>query len=106
MSNSALHELTPAEVQEKLHRGEIHLVDVREPAEHAAERIAGAVLHPLSKFEPKSLPAGRPVVLHCGVGARSAKAVGLCQAAGVKVDTHLQGGLKAWKAAGLPTTSG
>jgi len=74
------------------------LVDVREPAEFAAERIAGAINHPLSRFDPALLPAGR-VILHCGVGKRSAMAMARCDAA----VTHMAGGLAAWKAAGLPT---
>jgi rhodanese-related sulfurtransferase len=31
-----------------LHAGKILLIDVREPSEYASERIAGAVLYPVS----------------------------------------------------------
>ena len=37
---------TPLQVREALGRGEIILIDVREPAEYAAERIHGALLFP------------------------------------------------------------
>jgi rhodanese-related sulfurtransferase len=95
-------ELDPAEVSARLDRGEIILVDVREPNEIAVERIAGAVALPLSRFDPAALPEGE-VVLTCAAGKRSAMALAKCRQAGVPVNAHLRGGLTAWKAAGLPT---
>ena len=85
----------------------IVLIDVREPAEFAAERIHGALLYPLSTFDPLVLRdlGERRLVFHCGSGMRSAKAVAACQAAGLQVESHLTGGIQAWKAAGLPTIS-
>jgi rhodanese-related sulfurtransferase len=97
-----LIELEPAEVSARMARNEIVLVDVREPNETAAEAIPNAVLMPLSRFDPAALPAG-DIVLTCLGGKRSATAVQRCQAAGVAVNTHMRGGLAAWKAAGLPT---
>ncbi|MDA8049189.1 MAG: rhodanese-like domain-containing protein [Rhodospirillales bacterium] len=103
----AVHELSPNDVHDRLIKHEIVLIDVREPQEYAAERIHGALLAPLSTFDPKSLPlpSDREVVLHCGVGRRSAQALAACAAAGVPVVRHMAGGLLAWKAAGLPTVS-
>jgi len=94
---------TPEHVNAALMAGEILLVDVREPNEFENERIAGALLHPLSTFEPKALPVGqgRRVVLHCAAGGRSQRALEACAAAGVAVDVHMAGGMGAWKAAGL-----
>jgi rhodanese-related sulfurtransferase len=97
-----LVELEPADVSARMAAGKVMLVDVREPNETAAERIPGAVLMPLSKFDPASLPQGE-VVLTCLGGKRSALAVARCREAGVAVRTHMRGGLTAWKAAGLPT---
>jgi rhodanese-related sulfurtransferase len=96
-------ELEPAEVSARMARGEIALVDVREANETAAERIPGAILIPLSRFDPAALPKGE-VVLTCLGGKRSALALARCREAGVAVNTHMRGGLNAWKAAGLPTT--
>ncbi|MEZ5922257.1 MAG: rhodanese-like domain-containing protein [Parvularculaceae bacterium] len=97
--------LNADEIREPLMKGEIALVDVREPAEFAAERIHGAFLFPLSTFDPKTLPVygASQIVFHCGSGMRSGKALELCRAAGVPVKGHMMGGLKAWKAQGLPT---
>jgi rhodanese-related sulfurtransferase len=101
---STVIELDPAEVQELLARGDVVLVDVREAREHAAERIAGAVCMPLSRFDPAGLP-GEPakVVFHCLSGQRSATAVRHCERAGIAVSGHMRGGIAAWKAARLPT---
>ena len=103
-----LRELTPAQVHAHLRAGSAILVDVREADERAAERIGGAHHAPLSSFDPKTLPhaEGKPVILHCAGGKRSATAVERCLAAGIPVDTHLAGGLAAWKAAGLPVERG
>jgi rhodanese-related sulfurtransferase len=101
-----LTELTPAEVHDALQENRIVLVDVREPHEYEAERIHGALLFPLSSFDPAALPVGdKPVVLQCGTGKRSAMAVAKCIAAGVPVTTHLKGGIQAWKHAHFRTVT-
>lgn len=100
-------DLTPLQVQAALDAHEILLIDVREPGEFAAERIHGALNFPLSTFDPGALPeAGdRLIVFQCGSGKRSATAVGHCRKAGHDIDSHLAGGIMAWKAAGLPTVT-
>ncbi len=103
MTDKVLHELSPAEVKAKMDAGEVVVIDVREPREYGGERIPGALNYPLSTFDPKCLPAGgKPVVLHCGVGKRSAMAAQKCFDGGAAEATHMAGGLGAWKQAGLP----
>ncbi|WP_375549185.1 rhodanese-like domain-containing protein [Oceanicaulis alexandrii] len=94
---------SPEQVEKALKAGEIILVDVREPGEYENERIPGALLLPLSTFDPAALPTGqgRKVVLHCAAGGRSGKALQACAAAGSEVITHMEGGMGAWKASGL-----
>ena len=101
-------DLTPGQVKAALGAHDILLIDVREPAEFAAERIAGARNVPLSTFNPAALPDadGKTIVLQCAGGKRSAMAVDQCRRAGRAIETHLAGGLTAWKAAGLPTVAG
>lgn len=84
--------------------GSALLVDVREPDEFAAGHIAGAISLPLSRFSPDQVPhpAGKTVVLQCAGGKRSGMALDRCAAAQSAIDTHLAGGIGAWKAAGLP----
>ena len=106
LGKTASHrEVTASELQALLAAGSVTLVDVREPNEFAAEHIAGAVNLPLSAFDPAALPAaaGKTVVLQCAGGKRSGMALDKCASAEAAVDTHLGGGLAAWKAAGLPT---
>ena len=100
-----LQDLTPAAVREAMEARRVLLVDVREPNEYMAERIPGAVLFPLSTFDPAALPSPDicEVVFHCKAGSRSAKAVEKCVAQGIAHTEHLAGGIDAWKAAGLPT---
>ena len=102
---NALRELSPAEIQDRLRDRSILLVDVREPNEYAAERIPGAVLFPLSSFDPAALPppATCDIVFQCGTGKRSAMAVARCLEQGITHTAHLTGGIQAWKAAGLKT---
>ena len=96
-------EATPEQVHAWLANGEILLVDVREANEYAFERIHGALLYPLSTFDPQAISAqGRRLVLHSGSGKRSLLAAHKLQAAGHGELTHLAGGIQAWKAAGLP----
>ncbi len=98
---STIKQVSPQQLSDWLAKGEAILVDVREPAEHAAARIAGASLVPLSSFDPRKLPqaAGRKLVIHCQSGARGRQA---CDQARCEV-WNLEGGLRAWQAAGLPT---
>src|ERR1700733_6191989 len=99
-----IRDLMPEEVAEGLAADKILLIDVREPNETARERINGALLAPLSQFDPVDLPDpnGRMVVFTCASGIRSIKAAEIAQAAGLAFDAHLAGGIKAWKAAGFP----
>jgi rhodanese-related sulfurtransferase len=108
MSKSGHMELTPAELQAQMAAGAVMLVDVREADEFAAEHIAGAINMPLSSFQPSLLPdaGGKLVVLQCAGGKRSGMALDKCAAARAAIETHLAGGIGAWKAAGLPVVSG
>ena len=94
---------TPAEVAELLAAGAVQLVDVREPYEHAAGAIDGALHHPVAQLTEASeqLDPARPVVFYCRVGARSAMAAQAFRRAGWDA-RNLSGGIKAWVAAGLP----
>ncbi len=84
--NPSVRDLTPEEVARGLAEGRMVLVDVREPNETALERFPGAVIVPLSAFDPAAIPEpeGREVVFACRSGpplgdgfARGAGA-GLC----------------------------
>lgn len=76
------------------------LIDVRDPAEHLRERIAGARNVPLAGLTKlDGCPA--PIIFHCRAGARTANQAGkLGEAAGCEAYI-LAGGIEAWKQAGL-----
>jgi glyoxylase-like metal-dependent hydrolase (beta-lactamase superfamily II)/rhodanese-related sulfurtransferase len=83
------------------------VVDVRAAAEHAGGHVPGSLNLPLAHLKARmaELPAGRPVVVHCEGGYRSAIAASLLQKLG-RHDVHdLVGGYKAWRAAKLPTAT-
>jgi hydroxyacylglutathione hydrolase/adenylyltransferase/sulfurtransferase len=97
------HELQPEEVQELLQRGEIELIDVREPYEWEAGRIAGARHIELERLAGRSdeIPRERRVVFQCRLGARSAMATQAFRAAGWDA-YNLDGGILKWVQQGLP----
>jgi rhodanese-related sulfurtransferase len=101
-------DLTPEEVSQGMADGHYLLVDVRELNEVAAEAYPGAVVVPLSTFDPQDIPdpQGKQVVFACRSGKRSVTASLAAQADGLVYDKHLAGGMLAWKAAGLPTRTG
>lgn len=101
----AIELISPADVAEGLQKGTHILIDVREPLEYASERIRGALLYPLSSFDPRFLPdtGGKTIVFSCGSARRSATALERCQAAGLPFSLHMAGGLQGWCSAGLPT---
>ncbi|WP_377807978.1 rhodanese-like domain-containing protein [Azospirillum sp. A29] len=86
-------------------RGEAVIVDVREPHEHAAGHIPGAILNPLSQFDPSRVPAepGKHLVFHCQGGRRCGPAAERMMAAGhIGTINRLRGGFSAWANAGGP----
>lgn len=102
--------VAPKTVADWLERGEVMLIDVREPGEHRSASIPGATLQPLSGFDPDAVAgeARQPIVVHCKAGSRSRQACQkLIKAMGrTDIDLYyLDGGIDAWKAAGLPVES-
>ncbi len=76
------------------------LVDIREPDEHARLRIPAAHNQPINRLMPIS---GAPaVVYHCRSGARTDAHSGQLAAAADCQAYLLEGGIEAWRKAGLP----
>ena len=104
--------LSPDQVTEEAKTGAL-LVDLREPEERVAQgTVPGAVFAPRGMLEfwadPDSpyhraeFDPSRRLVLYCASGGRSALAVTTLTEMGYDDVAHLDGGLKAWKEAGLP----
>ena len=96
-------EMDPRRAAELLSENEAQLVDVREPYEHEAGRIAGSLHIELERLpgEAATLDRERPILFYCRSGSRSALAADAFAAAGFDA-RNLDGGLEAWVAAGLP----
>jgi rhodanese-related sulfurtransferase len=96
-------ELSPHQAAELIRDGDAQLVDVREPYEHDAGRIAGSLHIELQRLpeEAASLDRERPLLFYCRSGSRSALAADAFAASGYDA-RNLDGGLEAWVGAGLP----
>jgi rhodanese-related sulfurtransferase len=101
---STLTKIDPQAVADGLKSGKFHLIDIREADEFAREHIGGAVSMPLSQVEQADvkIEAGRTAVFHCKSGMRTEAN---CARLASRIDGDallLDGGLDAWKKAGLP----
>lgn len=100
---TSLPTIDPKTLKRRLDEGSAVLIDIREPAEHARERIAGAHLVPLSTIDRQPIPGDKTIVFHCRTGNRTAANARVLLAKDCPEAYALAGGLEAWKAAGLPT---
>ncbi|MBD2105834.1 molybdopterin-synthase adenylyltransferase MoeB [Nodosilinea sp. FACHB-13] len=99
-----ISEMTVTELKQVLDSGadDVVLLDVRNPNEYEIARIPGSVLVPLPDIENgdgvdkvKSLVNGHRLIVHCKMGGRSAKALGLLKQHGIE-GTNVKGGITAW----------
>jgi adenylyltransferase/sulfurtransferase len=92
--------ITPEELAARL-RGEGRpvLVDVREPWEHHAGHLPGALNVPLGEIPLRAaeVPRDRDVVVYCRTGPRGERGVELLAAEGLTRIANLEGGLAAWR---------
>jgi rhodanese-related sulfurtransferase len=104
MPERSLRPIKAAAAKTLLDRGDAVLIDVREPDEYARERIDEARPAPLSRFEPQAFASerGKIAVFHCNSGSRTSQAAERLLGAGFREAYQLEGGLQAWKRAGLP----
>jgi rhodanese-related sulfurtransferase len=106
-----LENISPIDAQAELASGGAMLLDVREPVEWS-EHIEGAVQVPRGLLEfaadPTSprhkaeLDPARRVIVYCRSGVRAALAASTLKTLGYADVANLDGGIAAWKQAGLP----
>jgi rhodanese-related sulfurtransferase len=94
------------ELAARIDRGDVLLVDVREPDEYEAGHAPKSVPVPLGQVQQKIADlerqaAGRPIAFICRSGNRSAQAAKIAADAGVTSVTNVDGGMGAWVQAGL-----
>ena len=101
--------LSPQELQQRVDANEMKVVDVREPWEYAKDHIPGSTLIPLGQMIARPVEALAGTTNHvafvCEVGQRSGVAAELAAASGLGDVYNLEGGMQAWRGAGLPTES-
>jgi rhodanese-related sulfurtransferase len=89
------------------HRQEVHVLDVRSPPEVEGElgRLDGAQLIPLDELRGRvaEVPTGKPVVVVCQTGKRSAMATQILSKAGHTQVANVAGGLLRWRELALPS---
>ena len=103
-SYAGLPELAPAWVA--AHQQELTILDVRGPEELEGPdgRISGSLNIPLPELDQRhqEIPSGKPVVVVCHSGSRSALATQQLLKAGLSQVANLRGGLSRWNAEGYP----
>jgi sulfur-carrier protein adenylyltransferase/sulfurtransferase len=101
---AAIPEMTVTDLKQVLDSGaqDYVLLDVRNPNEYEIARIPGSVLVPLPDIENgqgvekvRSLLNGHRLIVHCKMGGRSMKALGILKDAGID-GTNVKGGIQAW----------
>ncbi len=116
-ARARIENLSPDAVAAELQSGSTTLVDLREPEEReAGGSLPGAVQAPrgmLEFYADPTSPYHRPVfnpdariILMCESGKRSALATETLLRMGYRDVAHLDGGLDAWIAQGLPYDDG
>lgn len=115
-AKSAIENLTPDQVAAEVAAGRALLVDVRDAPERSANGAIPGAIHasrgmlefhadPSSPYHKPEFDPGKRVILHCASGGRSALAAQTLKAMGYADVAHLDGGFKAWQAAGKPVES-
>lgn len=109
--------LTPQQAADEVASGRAIVIDVREPTEweqhiegalqiprglleFVADPECGPILPPSLKFE---LDPSRRLITYCNTGARASLAALTLKNMGFEAVANLDGGLTAWREAGLPT---
>ena len=102
--------MSVADAVQKMNREKAVLVDVREPGEYAAERIAQSKNIPLGQLGEK-LPQtvkskSTPVLFFCEHGARSSRAAAMAKKLGYEQAYSVAGGMRSWTSANMPVSGG
>jgi rhodanese-related sulfurtransferase len=102
LKQTGMQTITVEELKARLDKGEsFHLLDVREPSEHAEFNIGGTLL-PLGKIQTMQTDAiedwkDEEVIVYCRSGNRSGQASLILETVGFTKVTNLTGGMLAWQ---------
>jgi rhodanese-related sulfurtransferase len=99
----SLPTIAPADAKRLVDQGAT-LIDIRGADERAREHIPGSKHGPLAQM-PDLAGVRGPIIFHCRSGMRTANSANRLKAAAPCEAYILEGGLVAWKQAGLPVTT-
>jgi len=98
--------ITPQNALAELQNGTAIMVDVREEPEFKLEFIPlnDVFYYPMSHIEEylQNIPNDKPIIVVSDTGVRSTKVVNLFNRNGLTNSANLDGGIRLWKALGLP----
>jgi rhodanese-related sulfurtransferase len=106
-----IQNLSVDDVADEMSADDILLVDIREAEERASSGAIPGATHaprgmlefyadPTSPYHRPEFETDRRIVVYCASGGRSALATDMLQQMGYARTAHLDGGFKAWVAAG------
>jgi len=104
---SQIEAVTPERAVRMMEEGAV-LIDLRESKEHASENIPGACHQALSQLDDAhpACAGSTKLIFHCKSGARARMNAERLVAVSGDCEVYLlEGGIEAWKRAGLPTAS-
>lgn len=98
-----IEEVTPLEIAERVEKGEVHVVDVRNLAEWNEGHIPDAQHIMLGTLAMRldEIPHNKPILVQCRSGARSAMGASILKANGFQDVLNLSGGIMKWQIDGL-----
>jgi rhodanese-related sulfurtransferase len=107
---SRTREVGPVEAVQLINRQDAAIVDVREPGEFKGGHIPNARNIPLGQIAERMKDLeklkGKPVLVICASGNRSASACATLHQVGFEQVYSLAGGMGAWQQAGMPSEKG
>jgi hydroxyacylglutathione hydrolase len=107
LNNQTYAVKSPTELAAAILNNEVTLIDVRAQTEWDEGHLPNAQ-HIMLGYLPENAQQfidGKPIVMQCRSGARSAIAASIMQAAGATEVVNMMGGYRDWKLAGLPVES-
>jgi rhodanese-related sulfurtransferase len=116
-AKAQIENLSAEEVVGELQGGDALLVDLREAEERIEHGVIAGAVHaprgmlefyadPTSAYHRPDFDPARRTILYCASGGRSALAADTLQGLGYSRVAHLNGGVKAWREAGLAVEPG
>ena len=107
---SGRNSLSPTQATQLINREDAQIVDVREPDEYVSGHLSESRNIPLGRLEERAGELDKfknsPLILVCQTGARSSGACAKLEKLGFTKVHNLQGGINAWRTAGLPLKKG